>query len=92
MEGRKKRTKKKCQKKYKIFSFPFFKNIKQYNNIQLQYNHNNTTTTIQLQLTTIQPTTMQQQDNLPPRISDSHFIHTQTVTCTTKHFGNDMIL
>ena len=37
-------------------------------------------------------TTMQHQDNLPPRISDSHFIHTQTVTCTTKHFGNDMIL
>ena len=52
-------------------------------------------TTIQpttIQPTTIQPTTMQQQDNLPPRISDSHFIHTQTVTCTTKHFGNDMIL
>ena len=53
----------------------------QYNQ-QQQYNYNQQQYTI----------TMQQQDNLPPRISDSHFIHTQTVTCTTKHFGNDMIL
>ena len=77
-----KRDKKKWSKKIfkNLFLFSFLKNIKQYNNIQQQYNQQQYNQT------------MQQQDNLPPRISDSHFIHTQTVTCTTKHFGNDMIL
>ena len=82
-QKREKKEQKKMVKKNIQKSFPFFF-FKKYQTIQ-QY-----TTTIQP--TTIQPTTMQQQDNLPPRISDSHFIHTQTVTCTTKHFGNDMIL